>query len=360
MAGSLIENITQLVGKSVKPAKSAVKQGGAAKSTPSVYNDGGTIKYTYNGKTYSVNPAGKGGFMQAFDAYVNDAAKAKNVYEGQFATNKKNLAATLAQNNATTNANYDNSARQAYVDYMRKQKALPSQLQALGVRGGATESGLLNLYNNYGTEHAANEQQRNADLTANRQAYNDAYNKLVSDRSAYLMDYEKDLAAQRQTALNNQMNEYRNELTTYSASIARFAATEKGYKEAKAELKRLKNSKDPLKAAKINILKQQMTSVFTPDVLNGFGGGSSSGGSSGGSGGSGYRRSGGGYSRRSGGYSNNSYSSDNDERPATNRQGNSVGDYYVGSKTTGKKKSKTKSIKGDTYTITKRGSYRQR
>ena len=172
------------------------------------------------------------------------------------------------------------------------------------------------------------------------------------------MDYEKDLAAQRQTALNNQMNEYRNELTTYSASIARFAATEKGYKEAKAELKRLKNSKDPLKTAKINILKQQMTSVFTPDVLNGFGGGSSSGGSSGGSGGSGYRRRGGGYSRRSGGYSNDN--SGNDERPVTNRQGNSVGKYYVGSNTTGKKKSKTKSIKGDTYTITKRGSYRQR
>ena len=123
MAGSLIENITQLVGKSVKPAKSAVKQGGAVKSNPSVYSDDGTIKYTYNGKTYSVNPAGKGGYMQAFNAYANDAAKAKNIYEGQFATNKKNLAATLAQNNATTNANYDNSARQAYVDYMRKQKA---------------------------------------------------------------------------------------------------------------------------------------------------------------------------------------------------------------------------------------------
>lgn len=354
MAGSLIDNITQLVGKTTKQVKSAAKKGG---TTPSVYSDDGTIKYKYGGKTYSVKPAGDGGYMQAFKAYANDAAKAKNIYEGQFNTNKANLANTLAQNNATTNANYDSSARQAYVDYMRKQKALPSQLQALGVRGGATESGLLNLYNNYGTEHAANEQQRNADLTANQQAYNDAYNKLVSDRSTYLMDYEKDLAAQRQTALNNQMNEYRNELTTYSAAIARFAATEKGYKEAKAELKRLKNSKDPLKTAKINILKQQMTSVFTPDVLEGFSsGGSSSGGSSGGSS---YRRGGGGYSRGSG-YSNNNNVVNNDNPKPVKTQGNSVGDYYIGSSTTGKKKSKTRNIKGDTYSITNKGSYRQR
>ena len=338
MAGT-ISNIAQLLGKNIKQAKSAVKQSGAVKSNPSVYSDDGTIKYTYNGKTYSVNPAGKGGFMQAFNAYANDAAKAKNIYEGQFAANKKNLATTLAQNNATTNANYDNSARQAYVDYMRKQRALPSQLQALGVRGGATESGLLNLYNNYGTEHAANEQQRNADLTANRQAYNDAYNKLVSDRSAYLMDYEKDLAAQRQTALSNQINEYNNEITRFSSSIAQYPTTEKGYESYKKWINKLKKSNDPLKSIKIGLVRQQMATQF-PD---GKPESASSGGSSGGSGGSGYRRGGGGYSRRSGGYSNNSYSSDNDERPATNRQGNSVGNYYVGSNTTGKKKNSTKS-----------------
>ena len=287
MAGT-ISNITQLLGKNIKQAKSAAKQSGAVKSNPSVYSDDGTIKYTYNGKTYSVNPAGKGGFMQAFDAYVNDAAKAKNIYEGQFATNKKNLATTLAQNNATTNANYDNSARQAYVDYMRKQKALPSQLQALGVRGGATESGLLNLYNNYGTEHAANEQQRNADLTANRQAYNDAYNKLVSDRSTYLMDYEKDLATQRQTALNNQMNEYNNEITRFSSSIAQYPTTEKGYESYKKWINKLKKSNDPLKGIKIGLVRQQMATQF-PD---GKPESASSGGSSGGSGGGGrgYRR----------------------------------------------------------------------
>lgn len=325
MAGT-ISNITQLLGKNIKQAKSAAKQSGAVKSNPSVYSDDGTIKYTYNGKTYSVNPAGKGGFMQAFDAYVNDAIKAKNIYEGQFATNKKNLAATLAQNNATTNANYDNSARQAYVDYMRKQKALPSQLQALGVRGGATESGLLNLYNNYGTEHAANEQQRNADLTANQQAYNDAYNKLVSDRSAYLMDYEKDLAAQRQTALSNQINEYNNEITRFSSSIAQYPTTEKGYESYKKWIDKLKKSNDPLKSIKIGLVRQQMATQF-PD---GKPESASSGGSSGGSGGGGR-----GYRRRGygGGSSGGSGGGDNSVSPSTNvaaaqKKGASMTDYY--------------------------------
>lgn len=325
MAGT-ISNITQLLGKNIKQAKSAAKQSGAVKSNPSVYSDDGTIKYTYNGKTYSVNPAGKGGFMQAFDAYVNDAAKAKNVYEGQFAANKKNLATTLAQNNATTNANYDNSARQAYVDYMRKQKALPSQLQALGVRGGATESGLLNLYNNYGTEHAANEQQRNADLTANRQAYNDAYNKLVSDRSAYLMDYEKDLAAQRQTALSNQINEYNNEITRFSSSIAQYPTTEKGYESYKKWIAKLKKSNDPLKGIKIGLVRQQMATQFPDGKPESAPSGGSSGGSGGG--GRGYRRRGYG-----GGSSGGSGGGDNSVSPSTNvaaaqKKGASMTDYY--------------------------------
>lgn len=332
MAGT-ISDITQLIGNNLKQAKTAVKQGSTGKSTPSVYNDGGTIKYTYNGKTYSVNPAGKGGYMQAFDAYVNDAAKAKSIYEGQFNTNKTNLANTLAQNNATTNANYDNSARQAYVDYMRKQKALPSQLQALGVRGGATESGLLNLYNNYGTEHAANEQQRNADLTANRQAYNDAYNKLVSDRSAYLMDYERDLAAQRQTALNNQMNEYNNEITRFSSSIAQYPTTEKGYENYKKWIDKLKKSNDPLKSIKIGLVRQQMATQFPDGKPESTTSGGSSGGSGGG--GRGYRR----RSYGSGGGSSSSGSSGGGSTSSSTSQGNSVGNYYIGSSTTGKKNS---------------------
>lgn len=245
-------------------------------------------KMTVGGQTFQVNPAAQGGYLKAYEQYANDAAAQRNLYNQQFNSNTSNLSKTLQQNNATTNANYDNNARQAYVDYMRKQRALPSQLQALGVRGGATESGLLNLYNAYGTEHAANEQQRAAELGTNQQAYDDAYAKLVADRTQYLMDYEKDLAAQKQQAINNQINEYNNEITRFSSSVAQYPTTKDGYKQYEAWIANMEASSDPLKDIKVALIRQQMATQFPDGNPNGSGSGGSGGG--------------GGYSRR-GGYS---------------------------------------------------------
>ena len=234
--------------------------------------------YTYtdaSGKKYTVNPASAGGYMNAYAQYEKDR-------NAQLTAQKDQLDKTLTQNNATTNANYDNSARQAYVDYMRRQRALPGQLQALGVRGGATESGLLNLYNNYGVEHAANEQQRNADLTANQNARDDAYT------SAY-QQYLADLNEQKQQAISNQMNEYNNEVTRFSSSVAQYPSTKDGYKQYQKWIENLSASNDPLKDIKIALVRQQMATQFPdgkPSDEKKSGGGSS-------------RRSYGGYSRGS-------------------------------------------------------------
>lgn len=229
------------------------------------------------GRTYSIDPAASGGYMKAYEQYATDR-------KAQMDASQAALQKTLEQNNATTNANYDNSARQAYVDYMRKQRALPSQLQSLGVRGGATESGLLNLYNNYGSSHAANEQQRNADLTSNQNAYEDAYN------TAY-QNYLSDLNEQKQTAINNQINEYNNEVTRFSSTVAQYPSTKNGYESYQKWIKNMAASNDPLRDIKVAIIRQQMASQF-PN------GKPSSGGS---------KSSGGGSSRSYGGYSSGSY-----------------------------------------------------
>lgn len=230
------------------------------------------VAYTdaLTGMSMNISPAMQGGYMQAYNQYAT--AKQQDLMR-----RRQELDDTLKQNNATTNANYDNNARQAYVDYMRKQKALPSQLQALGVRGGATESGLLNLYNNYGTSHAANEQQRAADLTKNQQARDDAYN-------AYYADWKNDLDNQWQIAVNNQMNEYNNEITRFSSSVAQYPTTEKGYKKYQEWINNLAASADPLKDIKIALVRQQMASQFATGKPSGGGGGGSSKGSSKGSG----------------------------------------------------------------------------
>lgn len=283
------------------------------------------------GKKYTVNPASSGGYMNAYNQYEQDR-------KAQLDATQAQLDKTLAQNNATTNANYDNSARQAYVDYMRKQRALPSQLQALGVRGGATESGLLNLYNNYGVEHAANEQQRNADLTSNQNAREDAWN------SAY-QAYLSDLNEQKQQAINNQINEYNNEITRFSSTVAQYPSTSAGYSAYQQWINNMAASNDPLKDIKVALIRQQMATQF-PE------GKPSSGGSGGG----------GGSKRRSyGGYVNNSGNDDvtTDTTVAKGYAGNTRAAYESRFKSSGSSAKKTKSIKGDLYYVTPSGSYRQ-
>lgn len=262
-------------------------------------NIGTQYKYTVGGKTFTINPASQGGYMDAYKQYEQDR-------QTQFNNTKTQLDQTLAQNNATTNANYNNSARQAYVDYMRNQRALPSRLQALGVRGGATESGLLNLYNNYGVEHAANEQQRNADLTANKNARDDAYNTALAA-------YNSDLSEQKQKAIANQINEYNNELTRFSSTVAQYPSTEYGWNAYENWIKRLQASNDPLKNIKIAMVQQQQATQFPDGEPDGGDGGSGGGGGYSGGGGGGYRS--GGYS---GGGNNN-----NNNQPAE-----TYGPYY--------------------------------
>ena len=268
------------------------------------------FKTTVGGKTYTIDPASQGGYMKAYAQYEKDRGN-------QLKATRSQLDKTLASNNATTNANYDNSARQAYVQYMQRQRALPSQLQALGVNGGATESGLLNLYNNYGSSHAANEQQRNADLTTNQQNRDDAYNTAYQ---AYLAD----LNEQKQQAISNQINEYNNEITRFSSSVAQYPTTKGGYEKYEKWIKNMAASSDPLKDIKVALIRQQMATQF-PDGNPGGSGGS------GGGGGGGSRRSYGG--RRSYGSSSSSSSSSVSSAPVrrtgtSSSSDNSVGQYY--------------------------------
>lgn len=268
------------------------------------------------GKTVTINPASQGGYMTA---YGNTAQKLNAIAN----EHQANLKAGLESNNANTNTNYDSAQRQAYVDYMRKQKALPSQLQALGVSGGATESGLLNLYNNYGNEHAANELQRAAELAANQSDYDDKWN-------TYWENLQTDLADREATAINNQINEYKNDLVNFQNSIARYPTTEKGYEQYKKLIKSLKDGNDPLKDYKIAYVQQQMATQFPKGKPDG-------GGKSGGGGGGGSSRKRSGYG--GGGGNNNS---------ASGSTGDSMTDYYksVAAKAKNYKNKKTTNVGG--------------
>ena len=101
---------------------------------------------------------------------------------------------------SASNAQYDNTARQNYVNYMRAQRNLPEQLNALGIRGGASESSLIRMGANYGTNVANNEMARAQALDAIQQQYADA----IQD---YEMQYKQALLS-RDDAKANQIASY--------------------------------------------------------------------------------------------------------------------------------------------------------
>jgi hypothetical protein len=234
-----------------------------------------------------------------------------------------------------SNAGYDNTANQNWVNYMQAQKRLPSQLNSMGIRGGASESSLLRLGTNYGSNVAANEAARNKAAEDIRKAYA----QQVFDRNREL---EQTLSAAAQTARENQLkweNEQKEkDLQYFSGAIEGLYKSRKGYKKL---IEQLRKSKDPNKDVKIMLATRAMNML---------------GGGGGGGGGGGRRGYGGGYGGY-GGYGGNGGYDDvevNNSNPsasavkAAQKRGKALTDYYKkqGSKASSYKNKKTTNVSG--------------
>ena len=130
-------------------------------------------------------------YMDMYRDYANQQQNIRNAYRKQIEADQ-----TAAIN--SSNAEYDNTARQNYINYMQAQKRLPSELNAMGIRGGASESSLLRLGTNYGSNVASNEASRNSAIAALRQQYAD---KLAS----YDEEWDNKLQQAYLTAVENQL-----------------------------------------------------------------------------------------------------------------------------------------------------------
>lgn len=141
--------------------------------------------------------------------YYNQLAKAladENASVNKYYNASNKMLKSDMNNSITkTNKQYDNSARQAYINYRQSQNALPEQLSNLGVTGGASETAGLKLTANYGTNIANNEASRNSAIADYKNTYskNVAQNELSrnqalsSNRSTYntnKLNYQQDLA----------------------------------------------------------------------------------------------------------------------------------------------------------------------
>ena len=130
-------------------------------------------------------------YIDMYNDYAKQQKGIRDAYRKQIETDQ-----TAAIN--SSNAEYDNTARQNYINYMQAQKRLPSELNAMGIRGGASESSLLRLGTNYGSNVASNEASRNAAIAALRQQYAD---KLAS----YDEEWDNKLQQAYLTAVENQL-----------------------------------------------------------------------------------------------------------------------------------------------------------
>ena len=230
------------------------------------------------------------------DYYKDARARADSLYnayaQGQEAQRAKDIANNNAQRDAAlakSNEGYNASGRQNYINYMQARKNAPNALNAMGIRGGASESSLIRLGTNYNTNVAQNNLAR--DNAANE--INNNYAQMLFDLNKA---YDEDLAAKKAAYLERADSEAKAEeqrqLSYFAQAIQGQYKSKKGYEKL---IKQLQASDDPQKVAKIMLARQAM---------NALKGGGGSGGGGGGS------RSYGGYS----GYTNNNDNNNNNKK----------------------------------------------
>ena len=168
-------------------AEGAVK----ADNTNAIYtyqqnnNSGGNNAGGGNAGTVAYNPY-ESYYNKMIDLYNNqlaqERARQEQVKQARINAANKVYDSSLANLNDATNS----SLRQAYIKHMQEQKALPQQMQAYGINGGATETTLANMKNVYGTNRA-NIQQEN--LVQQRLIEQDRANA-IANAEADAADYE--------------------------------------------------------------------------------------------------------------------------------------------------------------------------
>ena len=108
---------------------------------------------------------------QTNNYYNNIYASLDRNYQAQLAAAQADFDAAMAglqrgydAGVGAVNADTAESLQQAYISHMMNQKNLGQQLAALGRSGGASETALLGLYNQYGRNRGALEDARNRQL----------------------------------------------------------------------------------------------------------------------------------------------------------------------------------------------------
>jgi hypothetical protein len=171
-------------------------------------------------------------------AYGQQTANLGNTYNDTLGQLEKNY--EYSQNQLNQNA--ENALREAYINRMMAEKNLEQKLNAQGLTGGAAESVIASLLNNYGSARNSIENQRLSDLAdllnvyqnntqSARQKYTDALNDVINRNYGYERQIQDDLTKgvigtydDLYGALNSGYNTYANAMQGLAASQVNNAA----------------------------------------------------------------------------------------------------------------------------------------
>lgn len=195
--------------------KQAMASGASAQEIKSLWDERdkkieamGLSPSYYNDEWTTANKAANASLLrqqQAWQEQVDSYNKMREYADALIRAQIEQGKLQLQQQLPTINQNYENAARQAYIQYMQNRKELPEQLARQGIgAGGASESAMVSLANNYGQalSSAKNAQTQAVNELNNSIANLEASGNLQAAQNAYNIALQQ--AQAQQTALQQQ------------------------------------------------------------------------------------------------------------------------------------------------------------
>lgn len=153
--------------------------------------------------------------------YINAADAYAKQLRAQSTQQQDAMKKQLAASKASVASDYDSSAAQLYLNYARQQNALPEQLQAQGINGGASESAIVRLGNQYALNQSNNNASRNAAMGQLQTAYDTNIANLQNELNKTIADNAYQ-AQQQQIQFNENLRQ--KALEQFQATIERFTS----------------------------------------------------------------------------------------------------------------------------------------
>lgn len=217
--------------------------GGGTSSTGGAINNGasgGAAGAGYNQSSSYTSPSLSDVYLnwlsgiraQAEEAYNRKMENISRAYDSargnldnSLNETRRQLTASRDYSNKNINTDADDSLRQAYINAMLQKKNLRQNMTAQGLSGGANESTLASLSNNYGNARTDVNTQRNRSLADLEQTYNTNISQAVQQYNNALSS----LDIQRMQLENAAQDALANYQTQYSDSMAYIAPSNEAY-----------------------------------------------------------------------------------------------------------------------------------